>query len=297
LALDQAVELDNIVYVEALTQNGGSPFLLDDRGWTAMHYAAYFNHVRCLSLLLKRGCKGKNDLLLDTEGRTTLQVAEQYRALVPTRPPAPALWPIPLTQRSFVCRYQDCEQLLRAEILHTPKTREANGKHEEKNGAMEAAGGVLGLARSESGGELTADASGDEAKAETGGGGGGDDDDDGETSVRDQRNSELDLRNRTLMTVEDVEKERCWECLQHFLGLPKKVRPRPTQRTHAPHTRHMLTVCCVAGAQDLPEVTEQGKLLAQALREPQKSKGITQSGSDIATRNQSWASGACGPPK
>ena len=91
LALDQAVELDNIVYVEALTQNGGSPFLLDDRGWTAMHYAAYFNHVRCLSLLLKRGCKGKNDLLLDTEGRTTLQVAEQYRALVPTRPPAPAL--------------------------------------------------------------------------------------------------------------------------------------------------------------------------------------------------------------
>jgi hypothetical protein len=92
LALDQAVELDNIVYVEALTQNGGSPFLLDDRGWTAMHYAAYFNHVRCLSLLLKRGCKGKNDLLLDTEGRTTLQVAEQYRALVLARAPASAIW-------------------------------------------------------------------------------------------------------------------------------------------------------------------------------------------------------------
>jgi hypothetical protein len=43
-----------------------------------------------------------------------------------------------------VCRYQDCEQLLRAEILHTPQTRVANGKHEEKNGAMEGAGGVLG---------------------------------------------------------------------------------------------------------------------------------------------------------
>jgi hypothetical protein len=57
-------------------------------------------------------------------------------------------------------------------------------------------------------------------------------------------------------------------------------------------------VLCVAGVQDLPEVTEQGKVLAQALREPQKSKSITQSsGSDIATRNQSWASGACGPPQ
>jgi hypothetical protein len=38
-------------------------------------------------------------------------------------------------------------------------------------------------------------------------------------------------------------------------------------------------------------VTEQSRKLALVLREPQKSKNITLSGSEIATRNQSWASG------
>jgi hypothetical protein len=124
--------------------------------------------------------------------------------------------------------------------MYTPKAREANGgQHHDKNGGRKTPG-------SGSGSEISVDSQ-DEATGD-----GSQDVSDGETDAVGKRSLELDLRSRTLMTVEDVEKEKWRDCLQHFLTLPKKVRRALSSHSlqdcqadqpSAPHTCFFAYVC------------------------------------------------------
>ncbi|KAF2070106.1 hypothetical protein CYY_008569 [Polysphondylium violaceum] len=46
---------DDVLIPELLLQNRADITLVDPRGWTPMHYAAFFNRPRCAQLLMKRG--------------------------------------------------------------------------------------------------------------------------------------------------------------------------------------------------------------------------------------------------
>ena len=51
--LFRAVAAGHVLVLEALVQNGASTVLLDARGWSALHHAAYYNRPRCAHRLLQ----------------------------------------------------------------------------------------------------------------------------------------------------------------------------------------------------------------------------------------------------
>lgn len=62
----------NILAVEVLLQYGGNPDAKDIRGWTPIHYAAYFNRPRCLRRLITQLKRGS---VKDNAGLSPLDVA------------------------------------------------------------------------------------------------------------------------------------------------------------------------------------------------------------------------------
>ena len=72
-----AAATGNIMALEALLQYGASPTAQDIRGWTPIHYAAYFNHPRCLRRLLAQLKRGS---VKDNVGLSPLDVASWNEA-------------------------------------------------------------------------------------------------------------------------------------------------------------------------------------------------------------------------
>ncbi|GAM20843.1 hypothetical protein SAMD00019534_040180 [Acytostelium subglobosum LB1] len=68
---------DDVTVLELLLQRGANITMVDSRGWTPMHYAAFFNRPRCASLLIKRGfdaaIRAKS---IDHLGRSALDLAK-----------------------------------------------------------------------------------------------------------------------------------------------------------------------------------------------------------------------------
>eukprot|EP01132_Coremiostelium_polycephalum_P011617 gene11617-14225_t len=66
---------DDVLIPELLLQNGADLTLADPRGWTAMHYAAFFNRPRCTTLFMKRGFENVRTKCRDHLGRLALDLA------------------------------------------------------------------------------------------------------------------------------------------------------------------------------------------------------------------------------
>ncbi|GAM26708.1 hypothetical protein SAMD00019534_098830 [Acytostelium subglobosum LB1] len=75
-ALHQVIwKADDVIIPELLLQNGAYITSTDSRGWSPMHYAAFFNRPRCASLLMKRGYETIKSKCVDNLGRTPLDLA------------------------------------------------------------------------------------------------------------------------------------------------------------------------------------------------------------------------------
>ncbi|KYQ89166.1 ankyrin repeat-containing protein [Tieghemostelium lacteum] len=66
---------DDVTVPELLLQNGADVTIGDTRGWTPMHYAAYFNRPRCAYLLMRRGFESVRNKCRDHLGRLALDLA------------------------------------------------------------------------------------------------------------------------------------------------------------------------------------------------------------------------------
>ncbi|EFA76490.1 ankyrin repeat-containing protein [Heterostelium album PN500] len=71
---------DDVIIPELLLQNGADLSMVDSRGWTPMHYAAYFNRPRCASLLMKRGFEAIRLKCMDHLGRLPIDLAVSNRS-------------------------------------------------------------------------------------------------------------------------------------------------------------------------------------------------------------------------
>ena len=64
-ALHQTVIGNHCVFIDLLIQNNANILETDERGWTALHYAAYLNACRPLYTLLSSRKNIQPDTLLD----------------------------------------------------------------------------------------------------------------------------------------------------------------------------------------------------------------------------------------
>ncbi|KAN0032136.1 hypothetical protein ACTFIV_006012 [Dictyostelium citrinum] len=71
---------DDVLIPELLLQNGADISLVDPRGWTPMHYAAFFNRPRCANLLMKRGFESVKIKYRDHLSRLAVDLASLNRS-------------------------------------------------------------------------------------------------------------------------------------------------------------------------------------------------------------------------
>eukprot|EP01133_Synstelium_polycarpum_P017173 gene17173-20457_t len=71
---------DDVVVPELLLQNGADITMMDSRGWTPMHYSAFFNRPRCTYLLMRRGFDAIRGKCADHLGRLAIDVAVMNRS-------------------------------------------------------------------------------------------------------------------------------------------------------------------------------------------------------------------------